>query len=116
MTCWKMSLRVRSVGLPRERVRIPPDHAFDWEICAYHKDEKLLYALNPWDQLEGNVQRVFVEYDFYLKALLDPDRIQNPQNLVPCMSKVQPSGIVEMRRTGDGTAACYAANLWPSLP
>ena len=62
---------------PDDWVTIHPDEAFRWEnFWAYEKDKKF-YLLSPalYDQLEDNVQRVFVEHDFYLTGVLNEDPI-----------------------------------------
>jgi hypothetical protein len=62
---------------PDDWVTIHPDEAFRWEnFWSYEKDKKF-YLLSPalYDQLEDNVQRVFVEHDFYLTGVLNADPI-----------------------------------------
>lgn len=62
---------------PDAWVIIHPDESFRWEnFWAYEKDKKF-YLLTPtlYDQLEDNVQRVFVEHDFYLTEVLNDDPI-----------------------------------------
>jgi hypothetical protein len=62
---------------PDDWAFVHPDPAFRWEnLWAYEKDKK--YFLLPpvlRDQLEHNVQRVFVEHDFYLTGVLNSDPI-----------------------------------------
>jgi hypothetical protein len=62
---------------PDEWAIIHPNEAFRWEnLWAYEKDRKF-YLLSPalYDQLEGNVRRVFAEHDFYLAAVRNADPI-----------------------------------------